>query len=115
MTEQYVEELVQKYADGTATPEEVQQLMNWYRAAPVGDVAWPTVDAQESDKVFQRMLRRLQGILPSKRGRLYWLTPFRAAAVLLIVLGAATLLYFWPPESVAYNAVTNPSGHIQQV
>lgn len=115
MTEQYIEELVQKYADGTATPEEVQQLMDWYRAAPVGEVAWPAVDAQERDNVYQRMLQRLQTTLPVKRGRLFWLTPLRAAAVLLVVLGAAALFYYWPAAPVTYSTITNPSGQIKQV
>jgi transmembrane sensor len=115
MTEQYIEALVQKYADGTATPEEVQQLMNWYRAAPVGDVAWLSSDVEEKEKVYQRMLQRLQATPLLKRGRLYWLTPLRTAAMVLIVLGAAMLFYFWPSESIAYTTVTNPSGRIQQV
>jgi transmembrane sensor len=115
MTEQYIEELVQKYADGTATPEEVQQLEDWYRAAPVGEVAWPAADAQEREKVYQRMLQRLQDTLSVKRGRLYWLTPLRAVAAVLIVFVAAALFYYWPATPVTYSTITNPSGQIKQV
>jgi transmembrane sensor len=116
MTEQYIEELVQKYAEGTATSEEVQQLMDWYHTGPVRDVVWPAVDAEEREKVYQRMLQRLQVSMQVKRDRLYWLTPLRtAAAVLVVVLGAAALLYLWPSAPIAYTTITNPSGRIQQL
>ncbi|ANE52125.1 FecR family protein [Flavisolibacter tropicus] len=115
MTEQYIEELVQKYADGTATPKEVQQLMDWYHAAPIGDVPWPDTDAQEKEKVQQRMLQRLQNTLPAKKGHLYWLTPLRVAAAVLIAVLSAALFYYWPSAPVAYITITNPSGRIKQV
>jgi ferric-dicitrate binding protein FerR (iron transport regulator) len=115
VTEQYIEALVQKYADGTATPEEVQQLMDWYHTAPVMEVSWPTASAQERGQVYHRMLQRLQGTLPAKRRRLYRLTPLHAAAaVLLIVLGTA-LFYNWPAAPVSYSTISNPSGQIKQV
>src|SRR5215203_1055569 len=114
MTEAHIEELVEKYANGTATPNEVQELMNWYSAAPPGDVAWPSSGSREKNDVYRRMLHRLQGTLPIKKGRLYWLTPIRAAVVLLIVLGAGALFYLWPLHREPYT-VTNGSGRIQQV
>jgi transmembrane sensor len=115
MTEQYIEELMQKYAEGTATPREVQQLMDWYHAVPIGDVPWPADDAREKEKVQQRMLQRLQNTLPGKKGRLYWLTPFRTAAAVLIIVLAAALFYYWPSTPVSYATITNPSGRIRQV
>ena len=59
MTEQYVEELIQKYTEGTASEDEVQKLMDWYRSAHIGEVQWPASDPEEKDKVYNRMLQRL--------------------------------------------------------
>jgi transmembrane sensor len=115
MNEQYIEALVQKYAEGTATNEEVQQLMDWYHAASVEEVAWPTAHAKEKDDVYHRMLQHLQNSLPVKRGYLYWLTPLRAAAVLVIILGAATLFYLWPASPLTYSSFTNSSGQIRHM
>jgi transmembrane sensor len=115
MNEQHIEILVQKYADGIATSEEEKQLMDWYRLASVENVSWPAANTKEKDQVYQRMLQRLQNSLPVKRGQLYWLTPFRAAAVLLVVLGAAVLFYLWPAPPLTYSTITNSSGQIRQM
>jgi hypothetical protein len=39
MTEQNIEELIQKYSDGTAREDEIKKLMDWYRDSP-GEVNW---------------------------------------------------------------------------
>jgi transmembrane sensor len=115
MTEQEIEALVQKYAEGNATTREVQQLMNWYRTAPTEEMVWPAADAGEKELVHARMLQRLQYALPVKRGRLYWLTPLRAAAILLVVLGTAAIFYWRMPATLRYSTITNSSGQIKQV
>jgi len=115
MTEQQIEELVQKYADSTATPEEVQELMDWYRKPTVGEVVWPSDNAAERDRVYQRMLQRLQDSLTVKRTRLYWITPLRAAAVFLLIIGIAAVFYFLSSRPVTYSVITNPSGQTREV
>lgn len=115
MTEQHIEALVQKYAEGTATIEEVQQLMNWYREAKVEEVVWPASHANEKDDLYRRMLQRLQQSLPVKKGRLYWMTPLRIAAMLVVVLGAALFIYLRPDAPLTYATITNSSGQIRQV
>ena len=99
MTEQQIEALVKKYAEGSATTEDVQQLMDWYRIVSVDEVIWPADQPKEKDFVYQRMLKRLQDTLPAKRSRLFWLTPLRAAAMILVVLVSAILFYRWPALS----------------
>ena len=115
MTEQHLEVLVQKYADGTASPEEVKQLMDWYHFATVEEVAWPTDDTNEKGNLYWRILHRIQDTLSVKKGRLFWLTPLRAAAVLLIIIGVTALFYLWPAAPVTYSTVTNPSGQTRQL
>lgn len=114
MTGQHIEALVQKYAEGTATTEEVQQIMDWYHDAPE-EVVWPAARANEKDYLYRRMLQRLQGSLPVKRTRLYWMIPLRVAAMLLVVLGAAFLFYMWPHATITYSTITNSSGQIKKV
>ncbi len=115
MNEQQIEILVQKYAEGTATTEEEKLLMDWYRIESVEDVSWPAANSNEKNEVYRRMLQRLQNSLPVKKGQLYWLTPLRAAAVLLVVLGAAVLFYLWPAAPFSYSTINNSSGRIRQV
>jgi transmembrane sensor len=115
MTEQQLEALVQKYADGIASPDEVKQLMDWYHDATLEAVTWPATVEGEKDHVYWRILHRIQDHMSVKGGRLFWLTPLRAAAVLLIIVGATTLFYLWPPTPVTYSTITNPSGQTRQV
>ena len=52
MTEEYVEELIQKYADGTASEEEILQLRKWYNAAEINEVRWPAAKPGEEQEVY---------------------------------------------------------------
>lgn len=115
MTEEQIEALVQKYAEGTATAEEVLKLTDWYRYAPVEEIVWPAAHANEKDELYRRMLQRLQNALPVKRAHFYWMTPLRVAAMLIVVLGAALLIYLQPATPLTYSTITNTSGKIRQV
>lgn len=115
MTDQHIEELIRKYAERTANPEEVRQLMNWYRSAPVGEVPWPAAHPDEKQQVYHRMLQQLrQGIAPEKKvHRLSWL---RVSALLVLVAGAASLvLLVSNPFAPSFITVANPSGNVQSV
>ena len=57
MTEQYIEELIRKYAEGSASPGEIQKLMEWYSLSHPGEVQWPIEDPSEKEVVSKRMLR----------------------------------------------------------
>jgi transmembrane sensor len=115
MTEQYIEELIQKYADGSASDEEIKILTDWYRKAPPAEVVWPSSDADEKEKVYNRMLGRLQSRIAPKRSRIYELPLLKAAAIFVVIIGVALLVYFLKPFSTSYITVTNPSGKIQFV
>jgi transmembrane sensor len=115
MTEQQIEVLVQKYTDSTASPEEVEELMDWYRKAAIGEVVWTSDNASERNDVYRRMLQRLQDSLTVKRTRSYWMTPLRAAAVFLLIIGIAGVLYLLPRGPVTYSTIKNSSGQTRQV
>lgn len=115
MTDQYAEELIRKYAEQTATPEEVRRLMDWYHSAPVGAVPWPGDHTDEKQQVYNRMLQRLhQGIATEKKVRRFsWL---RVAALVVLVVGAALLvLLVSNPFASSFITVANPSGKVQSV
>ena len=51
MTVDNIEQLIQKYSDGTAREEEIRQLMNWYRDS-LGEIHWSSSDPAEKKKVL---------------------------------------------------------------
>jgi len=113
MTEAALDELIRKYAEGTATPEEAERLMAWYRSGPTGEVPWPATAADEKEAVYSRMLQRLQRDTLHHKGRLLRLPLLRAAAVLLLLVGAATLLLVLKPGAPQLVAHTNTTGGVQ--
>jgi transmembrane sensor len=115
MTEQYLESLVQKYAEGVATQEEVKELMDWYHGVTIGEVTWDVEDGADKEKVYHRLLDRLRNTTVVKRGRFYWLKPLRVAAVLVLVVGAAAVYYSWPTAPITYSTVVNGAGQTKRV
>lgn len=115
MTEQYIEELIRKYAQGTATTEEVQQLTDWYSSSPIGEVQWPSVGISEKEVVSRRILTRLQNAINPTPAviRFQW---YKISAILFVFFGVATILIFLlKPSNGSFISVTNPSGKIQLV
>jgi transmembrane sensor len=116
MTGKYVEELIQKYTEGTASEEEIQKLMNWYDAAPIGDVQWHASDPDEKKNVYNRMLGRLKREITPGRARIYNLSWTRIAAILVLIMGAAIIAFqFSSPFSGSYITVINQFGKTQLV
>lgn len=116
MPEQYIEELIQKYTDGTASNEEVQALMHWYRSASIEEVPWPAADSSAKQDIRRRMLNRLQHSIFTKPAQIFNIPWSRVAALLVLLLGVtAILVYYVQPVSKSYITVTNPSGKIQLV
>ena len=114
MTEQNIEELIQKYASGTAREEEIQKLMDWYRDS-LGEAHWVSADPAERLKVQNRMLNRMQKEIRVKLPRVVSFHWTKMAAILVLFLGIAALLVYLKPFSAAYITVANPSGKVQTV
>ena len=114
MTASKVEELAEKFAEGTASDEEIVQLMEWYRSALPGEVSWPS-EAGEATAVRQRMLQRLQK--ETRRGKLrplygQWM---KIAAILIVVAGAIFLLTRQVTNGPEEIRISNGPGKIQKV
>src|SRR5687768_16793085 len=102
MTEEYVEELIQKYAEGTASKEEILKLMKWYNAAEINEVKWPATKPGEEQEVYNRMLSRLQQEVALKRTKVLSFSWLKIAALLLVIIGLGfVILQFAKPFSNA--------------
>jgi len=137
MDTQPIDELIEKYAAGTASPEELQQLLDWYRSADIGIVEWPAQSPDEKEKLQQRMLQRLeqgmkerpyvmQGVaatpdVPERPATVIPLPRFRnnpwlrAAACLVLVAGSWAIWRTVIHHPLTYISIYNPSGKIQRV
>lgn len=116
MTEQYLEELIQKYADGVASQEEIQKLMNWYHSSSIGDVQWYARDPKEEHNVYNRMLQRLKSEIAPGKARVFNMSWVRIAAILVFIIGAAiVVIQFSSPFSKSYITVANQFGKTQLV
>lgn len=99
-----VKELLEKYKSGACTPEELQALENWYegfRHPEAEDAAWKPDEelAQELFADFSDYRRRKETLFRAGgTSRKIW---FRAAAVLLPVIGIGALLWYVRPGASA--------------
>ena len=116
MTEEYVEELIQKYADGTASEEEILQLMKWYRVAEINEVKWPATKPGEKQEVYNRMFHRLRQDTLLKRTKIFNISWLKVAAVLLVIVGLGfVILQVTKPLYGSYITISNPPGKIQTI
>src|SRR5688572_23808083 len=114
MTESNLEELIQKYADGTASEEEIRQLRNWYRTS-IDKIEWPSKVISEKQKVHHRMLDRLKKEIAPTHRRVISFAWSKVAALLILLLGVAALVTYLKPFSPSYISIANPSGKIKLV
>lgn len=88
--------LIQKYIDGTASPEEREQLLNWYRSQQPETVEWPAATETEEKQVYDRMLSNIDQQIdaahqqPGPFSKWYYVA---AAAAIFMAGSFATLRY----------------------
>ena len=130
MDPNYLDELIRKYADDTATPEEMEELLDWYRSIhSVETVEWPATSPGEKEALQQRLLQRLDRQLgapaprpidtpyprPLPLPRIYHRPWFRVAASLILIVSAWILWNSLRPHETAWLSIQNPSGKIQVI
>jgi len=136
MTPARLDELIDKYAFGTISPEELQELLDWYRSAEIGTVEWPAEALEEKDHLQQRMLLRLQAqiqeaatpavpvapAVPTRpmalpRGRVFRLRAWQVAACLLLLFSTIWIVrqYQGLTGTPSWVEVRNPTGKIQAI
>lgn len=91
-------EIIEKYVNGSATDEERQELLDWYRSFDHELVEWPIETGQENDK--EEILNRVLSTLKSKyfiekktNKRFFQKRGFAYAAISLFVLGITLFFY----------------------
>lgn len=101
MTREHLQDLITRYANGTASPEEITELHSWYRAMDMEEVHWPAEDEYGKEQVRQQMLRRLQQEIKQEKrsGRIYRLNRLRWAAAAVVLLLAGTAIWMIRPVS----------------
>jgi len=140
MNQDRLDELIDKYAFGTITPEELSELMDWYHSEEIVTVEWLSEDPKEKDYLQQRMLNRLQTqiratpetaavpvadplVIPigassdihRTRRRIFRLGAWQVAACLAVLI--PSIWIFWQylhfTGRPAWVEVRNPSGKIR--
>ena len=112
MTEKEVETLIEKYANGVATAEEVNQLMDWYHSFSENEVQY----SGDKKDVYNRIKKRLQNQLNPKETKVVIFPWQKVAAALIILVGAGFLLLRNSDASAnEMVTVTNPAGQIKQL
>jgi len=136
MNQDRLDELIDKYAFGTISPEELQELLDWYHSAEITTVEWHTEEPEEQDHLQQRMLMRLQTqiratpvadplVIPidassdrnGARKRIFRLGPWQVAACLAIIFSFIWIARQYPglTGTPALVELRNPSGKIRAV
>ncbi len=104
--------LIRKLADDEATPEEVQELHEWYHSVyAVGDVEWPSEDPAEEELLRQRIWAQLR---PRPRFRVVRMVA-RVAACLVLLAGVFLVWRYMGNKGPDQITVYNPWGKILQV
>jgi transmembrane sensor len=108
--EQELTDLIEKYLAGTATEEERERLLLWYRRQADQPADWPVTSAGEKLEVKSRMLRNIMEQIKHQQPRKRRVYRNVAAAVVLLLLSAGLAkLLFWPsaaPQPVIYKVAT---------
>ena len=88
--------LIKKYLEGTANPEERDELLLWYRSKGNEDSLWPYLSEFEENEAKARIFRQIKQQVDTpevKRGRIYHL--FYKIAVAATVIGVVCSLALW--------------------
>ena len=116
MDKSRLDELIDKYASGKITAEEWEELMEWYRAAEVGVVEWPSDDPNEREQLQQRMLHRLQDQLRPVPKKIFRLRTWHVAASLVLLFSSLWIArQYLDTRRPAFITVSNPSGKIRAI
>lgn len=99
MEEQRISDLIHKYLANTATDQEREELLHWYRSVDHEEIHWPEDEAtfeQRITHVFSNIkqsinLKQDQTIV-SRKPKTPWKT-ISAAALLMVMLGIGLMLY----------------------
>ena len=90
-----INSLAEKWLNGTITEEEKAQFEAWYNSQPGSDLQWLKNETEEGLKkrIFQSIIHQLEADQPPIR-RIPWKRRLSAAAAVLLILGGAAFYLF---------------------
>jgi len=107
-------DLIRKYADDKATPEEAQELHEWYQTVNTSaPVEWPADDPGEKQLLQERLWQHLKPA-PQPRLRVIRMVT-RAAACLIVVAGAWMTWRYLGNKGPQLISIQNPSGKVAEI
>ncbi len=84
MENKHIQILVEKYIDGTASPEEEAALMEWYNNSNQQDIEWLGLEEEEKEKLRLNILKAIhEAHFESRKKKFGWFRVAAAAAVLV--------------------------------
>lgn len=110
MEQQEINHLIEKYLAGTATAEEKETLMTWYRSEDIQEVEWHADNPGEIAALRDRVLANLRTHIESTRKK----TPvlhsrwFRTAAAAAIILALSLAIYLGTTQGTRSVEGTTP-------
>lgn len=95
MEDKHILILVEKYLEGSASPKETAELMEWYRLSNEQDVGWPGGEDEGENELRSRIFREIKKkTFKPDRGLHYWPRVAAAAFILLsLSLGGYFLIH----------------------
>ncbi|SHE88107.1 FecR family protein [Pedobacter caeni] len=115
--------LIEKYINGTASPQEREQLLDWYRSQQPEQVEWPAATETEETETYNRMLSGIDQQIDQQIDRTYkapvpqtkWYYMAAAAAVFLV---GSLAVYFYndqpaaaPMPALSFKNEVKPGGN----
>jgi len=116
LDQEYIDQLLQKYKDNTATEAEKEELTAWYREKAYHDAEFPEHEAEVGATMLTRLNHEIKSrkLVPSTVDPGPWTedllrTPWLAAASVLLVMGIAmgVVYYAIAPETNKITAVAD--------
>ena len=90
MEEEYLQILIKKYINGTATPAEREELLSWYRNKTDNEFLWPYKNQYQEKKAKARTLQNLQQQIKRQSITKRRIVPlyYQVAAAIVILAGS---------------------------
>lgn len=98
MSQEKIYFLIEKYLNNTATEQEKEILLKWYRSEISDEVEWNSESFDEEDQIKEQMYNQIKNHLDHKVKRhINWFR-LSAAAVILVVFSVGLYFYVSKPE-----------------
>lgn len=120
MTREELSGLIEKYLSGTASPEERERLLTWYRRTSREETVWPADSPGEAERLKERLLDKLSRAAAMTGQKKYRFVHRKKRYLLAAAASLALTVCFFAwffvgktPEN--HLTVSNPAGTVRQI